>query len=111
MTRVIGGSALLFLLCSVSADTAISSIVFLGGTAAVGAIVAVLSVFAPSGLGPREASMYGLLLAVASQGAALGATVLNRVAITLVEVLLLVVGGLVLRRSEEREPEPADAAA
>jgi hypothetical protein len=51
------------------------------------------------------------LLAVASQGAALGATVLNRVAITLVEVLLLVVGGLVLRRSEEREPEPADAAA
>jgi hypothetical protein len=55
--------------------------------------------------------MYGLLLAVASQGAALGATVLNRVAITLVEVLLLVVGGLVLRRSEEREPEPADAAA
>jgi uncharacterized membrane protein YbhN (UPF0104 family) len=111
MTWVIGGIALWLLLRSVGADTAISSIVFLGGTAAVGAIVAVLSVFAPSGLGPREAAMYGLLLAVASQGAALGATVLNRVAITLVEVLLLVVGGLVLRRSEEREPEPADAAA
>ena len=73
----------------------------------VGAIVAVLSVFAPSGLGPREASMYGLMLAVASQGAALGATVLNRVAITLVEVLLLVVGGVVLRRAEDGEREPA----
>ena len=71
-----------------------------------GAIVAVLSIFAPSGLGPREASMYGLMLAVAAPGAALGATVLNRVAITLVEVLLLVVGGLVLRRGED-EPEPA----
>ena len=31
---------------------------------AVGAIVAVLAIFAPSGLGVREASMYGLLLAV-----------------------------------------------
>ena len=65
-----------------------------------GAIVAVLAVFAPSGLGPREASMYGLMLAITSQGAALGATVLNRVAITLVELLLLVVGGFVLRRGE-----------
>jgi hypothetical protein len=44
--------------------------------------------------------MYGLMLAVTSQGAALGATVLNRVAITLVELLLLVVGGFILRRSE-----------
>ena len=40
-------------------------------------------------------------------GAALGATVLNRVAITLVEVLLLVVGGVLLRRSEDEEREPA----
>ena len=49
--------------------------------------------------------MYGLMLAVASQGAALGATVLNRVAITLVEVLLLVVGGLLLRsRGDSGEP-------
>jgi uncharacterized membrane protein YbhN (UPF0104 family) len=61
----------------------------------------VLSVFAPSGLGPREASMYGLMLAIASQGAALGATVLNRVAITLVEVLLLLVGGLLLRSRDD----------
>jgi uncharacterized membrane protein YbhN (UPF0104 family) len=85
--------------------------VYLGGVAAVGAIVAVLSIFAPSGLGPREASMYGLMLAVASQGEALGATVLNRVAITLVEILLLVLGGLILRRGEGEEPEAADVPA
>jgi glycosyltransferase 2 family protein len=104
-TWVIGGTALWLLLRSVGAHPGPESIVFLGGVAAVGAIVAVLAVFAPSGLGPREASMYGLMLAITSQGAALGATVLNRVAITVVEVLLLVVGGFVLRRSErEREP-------
>ena len=74
--------------------------------AAVGAIVAVLAVFAPSGLGPREASMYGLMLAIVSPGAALSATLLNRVAITVVEVLLFVLGGLVLRKTEE-ESEPA----
>jgi uncharacterized membrane protein YbhN (UPF0104 family) len=68
--------------------------------AAVGAIVAVLAVFAPSGLGPREASMYGLMLAIVPQGAALGATLLNRVAITVVEVLLFVLGGLILRKTE-----------
>jgi glycosyltransferase 2 family protein len=102
-TWVIGGTALWLLLRSVGAHPGPESIVFLGGVAAVGAIVAVLADFAPSGLGPREASMYGLMLAITSQGAALGATVLNRVAITIVEVLLLVVGGFVLRRSE-REP-------
>jgi uncharacterized membrane protein YbhN (UPF0104 family) len=105
LTWVIGGLALWLLMRSVGAHPAISSVVFLGGTAAVGAIVAVLSVFAPSGIGPREASMYGLLLAVASPAAALGALVLNRVAITLVEVLLLLVGGLVLRGVEGEEPE------
>ena len=51
--------------------------------------------------------MYGLMLAVATEGQALGATVLNRVAITLVELLLLVVGGVVLRRGEDEEREPA----
>jgi glycosyltransferase 2 family protein len=96
-TWVIGGIALWLLLKSVGAHPGIESIVFLGGVAAVGAIVAVLAVFAPSGLGPREASMYGLLLAITSSGAALGATVLNRVAITLVEIALLLVGGLLLR--------------
>ena len=88
------------LLRSLGAHPGPESIVFLGGVAAVGAIVAVLAVFAPSGLGVREASMYGLMLAIVGPGAALGATVLNRVAITLVEVLLLVIGGLILRRSE-----------
>jgi uncharacterized membrane protein YbhN (UPF0104 family) len=99
-TWLIGGTALWLLLRSVGAHPGVESIVFLGGVAAVGAIVAVLAVFAPSGLGPREASMYGLMLAIASQGAALGATLLNRVAITVVEVLLFVLGGLILRKTE-----------
>ena len=41
--------------------------------------------------------MYGLMLAVASAPVALGATVLNRLAITLVEAVLLGVGYLVWR--------------
>lgn len=107
-TWVLGGVALWLLLRSVGAHTDPEAIVFLGGTAAVGAIVAVLFVFAPSGLGPREASMYGLMLAVATEGQALGATALNRVAITLVEVLLLVVGGLLLRRRGGDEHEEGE---
>jgi uncharacterized membrane protein YbhN (UPF0104 family) len=112
-TWIVGGIGLWFLLRSVGAHTSFVNVVFLGGVGAVGAIVAVVSFFAPSGLGPREASMYGLMLAVAAQGQALSATVLNRVAITLVEVLLLVVGALVLRGtgepSEERlRPLPSD---
>jgi glycosyltransferase 2 family protein len=103
-TWLIGGTALWLLLRSVGAHPGGSSIVFLGGVAAVGAIVAVLAVFAPSGLGPREASMVGLMFAIASHGAAIGATLLNRVAITVVELLLFVLGGLVLRRSEGEEP-------
>jgi uncharacterized membrane protein YbhN (UPF0104 family) len=101
-TWIVGGVALWFMVKAVGGDPELDSIVFLGGVGAVGAIVAVLSVFAPSGLGPREASMYGLMLAVAGEGQALGATVLNRVAITVVEVLLLVVGGLLLSRHEHR---------
>ena len=100
-TWVVGGVALWLLLRSVGASPGLSTIVFLGGVSAVGAIVAVLSILAPSGLGPREASMYGLLLAIAPQGAALGATVLNRVAITVVEIALLLVGGLVFRLRDE----------
>jgi uncharacterized membrane protein YbhN (UPF0104 family) len=91
-TWLVGGTALFFLLRSVGAAPELETIPFLGGTAAVGAIVAVLSIIAPSGLGVREASMYGLLLAVTVEGAALGVTVLNRIAITLVEALLLVAG-------------------
>ncbi len=112
VTWVLGGVSVWLLLRSVGARPDPESIIFLGGTAAVGAIVAVLFVFAPSGLGPREASMYGLMLAVATKGEALGATALNRVAITLVEVLLLLVGGVLLRgrggeeRAEASLPDP-----
>ena len=109
-TWIVGGTGLWLLLRSVGAHPSVTSIVFLGGVSAVGAIVAVLAFFAPSGLGPREASMYGLILAVAGPGAALGATVLNRVAITIVEVLLLVVGGLLLRRHDDEDAlAPLDA--
>ena len=96
-TWVLGGFEVWLLLRSVGAHPEAVTIVFLGGTAAVGAIVAVLFVFAPSGLGPREASMYGLLLAVATPGQALGAVALNRVALTAVELLLLLGGGVFLR--------------
>jgi uncharacterized membrane protein YbhN (UPF0104 family) len=104
-TWVVGGVALWFQLKAVGGHPEVADVVFLGGVGAVGAIVAVVSIFAPSGLGPREASMYGLMLAVATEGAALGATVLNRVAITLVEVLLLFGGALFLRGSAAKEPK------
>jgi hypothetical protein len=94
---LVGGAALFFLLRSVGGEPDVTAIPFLGGTAAVGAIVSVLTVFAPSGLGVREASMYGLLLAVVSDGVALGATILNRLAITLVEALLLLAGAAASR--------------
>jgi glycosyltransferase 2 family protein len=106
-TWVLGGFALWLLLRSVGAHPEVATIVYLGGTAAVGAIVAVVFVFAPSGIGVREASMYGLLLAVATPGQALGAVALNRLALTAVEVILLVVGGLLLRG--RRQFDPAEA--
>jgi uncharacterized membrane protein YbhN (UPF0104 family) len=113
-TWVIGGLGLWLMLRSVGANPSPSTIVFLGGVSCVGAIVAVLAFFAPSGLGAREGSMYGLMLAIVSSGAALSATLLNRVAITLVEVLLLAVGALVLRRTgpprDSRGPSPVSAA-
>ena len=104
LTWPLGGAALFFLLRAVGGDPDAAAIPFLGGTAAVGAIVAVLAVFAPSGLGVREASMYGLLLAVASEAVALGATVLNRLAITVVEAALLLLGVAMIKRRRE-EPE------
>jgi glycosyltransferase 2 family protein len=100
-TWLVGGAALYLLLRSLAADPGLETIPYLGGAAAVGAIVAVLAVFAPSGLGVREASMYGLMVVLVPAAAALGATVLNRFAITLVEAALLG-GGLVgarLRRT------------
>jgi glycosyltransferase 2 family protein len=106
-TWVLGGFALWLLLRSVGAHPEAATIVFLGGTAAVGAIVAVLFVFAPSGLGVREASMYGLLLAVATPGQALGAVALNRLALTAVESVLFLVGWLILR-GVAKPAEPAE---
>ena len=95
---IVGGAAFLFLIRSVGGEAGPESVVYLGGTAAVGAIVAVLSVISPSGLGVREGAMYALVLAVASSGVALGAVVLNRIAITAVEALLLLLGALLWRR-------------
>ena len=91
-TWIISGFAVYFMLRAVGAEVGLATIPFLGGVSAVGAIVAVLAVFAPSGLGAREASMYGLLLALTTSGPALGVTLLNRLAITLVEVLLFGAG-------------------
>jgi uncharacterized membrane protein YbhN (UPF0104 family) len=96
-TWVIGGFAVWFMLLSLGVSPSLAVVPFLGGVSAVGAIVAVLAVFAPSGLGAREASMYGLLLAVTSAGPALGVTVMNRFLITIVEVALFSVGLLVWR--------------
>jgi len=121
LTWPLGGAALFFLLRAVGGDPSLSSIPFLGGVSAVGAIVAVLAIFAPSGLGVREASMYGLLLAAAGEAVALGATVLNRLVITFVEAALLLVGALLIRRrrgeslelpsgsAQAREPSGASA--
>ena len=91
-TWVVGGIAVYFFLLSLGADPGLATIPFLGGVSAVGAIVAVLAIFLPGGLGAREASMYGLLLAVTSSGPALGVTLLNRLAITLVELALFGAG-------------------
>ena len=71
LTWPLGGAGLFFMLRSVGGDPAVSTIPYLGGVSAVGAIVAVLHVFAPSGHGVREASMYGLLLAGLGEDVAL----------------------------------------
>ena len=103
-TWLIGGFAVYFMLRSVGAEPGLAVIAFLGGTSAVGAIVAVLAVFAPSGLGAREASMYGLLLAVTTAGPALSVTLLNRLAITLVELVLFGAGLLSWRLARRTGP-------
>jgi uncharacterized membrane protein YbhN (UPF0104 family) len=97
-TWLVGGTAIYFLLRSLGGDPSVTDIPYLGGVAAVSAIVAVLSLITPSGLGVREASMYGLLLAVTTKGVALGVTVLNRLTITLVEAALLLASALIWRR-------------
>ena len=100
---LVGGAALLFMLHSLGGDASASAIPYLGGTAAVGAIVSVLTLIAPSGLGVREGSTYALLLAVATEGVALGATLLNRLAITIVEALLLAAAVAVWGVGRERK--------
>jgi uncharacterized membrane protein YbhN (UPF0104 family) len=106
VTWPLGGAALFFLLRSVGGDPDVAAIPFLGGATAVGAIVAVLSVFAPSGLGVREASVYGLIITVTSEATALGATILNRFAITIVEAVLLGLGALAWRAAPAPPREP-----
>jgi glycosyltransferase 2 family protein len=103
LTWPIGGFAVFLLLRSLGGDPALSTIPYLGGAAAIGAIVAVLAVFAPSGLGVREASMYGLILAVTVESVALGAVVLNRLAITVVEAVLFVGAALAWRFGRSRQ--------
>jgi glycosyltransferase 2 family protein len=97
-TWLVGGSAVFFLLRSVGGDPEVTDIPYLGGVSAVAAIAAVLSIITPSGLGVREASMYGLLVAVVPDGVALGATILNRLTITIVEAALLAVGATAWRK-------------
>ena len=46
--------------------------------------------------------MYGLLIAVTSESAALGATILNRLAITVVELALFGIGVVAWRLSRAR---------
>ena len=58
-TWLIGGFARLVHAAQPRRVAGIATVPFLGGVSAVGAIVAVLAFFAPSGLGAREASMYG----------------------------------------------------
>jgi glycosyltransferase 2 family protein len=109
-TWLIGGFGVYFMLLSLGANPGIATVPFLGGVSAVGAIVAVLAFFAPSGLGAREASMYGLLLAVTSEGPALGVTLVNRLLITVVEVVLFGVG-VVWWRTARRRAETAQGSA
>jgi hypothetical protein len=104
-TWLVGGIAVYFMLRSLGSDPGLSVIPYLGGVSAVGAIVSVVAVFLPSGLGAREGAMYALLVAVPSisDGAALGVTLLNRLAITLVELLLFGAGVITWRRADSRE--------
>lgn len=103
-TWLVGGLGLDFLIHSLGAAPGLATIPFLGGVAAIGAIVTVLAIFAPSGLGVREASMYALLIAVTSTSTALGATILNRLTITVVELALFLVGVALWRLGPNTKP-------
>lgn len=95
VTWVIGGIALWAMIRAFE-PISITHAPFLGGASAVGAIVAVLVVIAPSGLGVREGAVYALILAVASSSTALVVVAVNRLLITVVEAALL--GGVTLWR-------------
>jgi uncharacterized membrane protein YbhN (UPF0104 family) len=104
-TWLIGGAALTALLASVGGHPGVAAIPYLGGAGAVGAIVAVVTVIFPSGLGVREGAMAAFMLALAPDGAVVGAVVLNRLAITVVEALLLA-GAASLRGRRRSYPAP-----
>ena len=106
LTWLIGGFALLEMLRAVG-DAPLRAVPYLGGAGAVGAIVAVLVVVAPSGLGVREGAVYALLLAFADPTAALVAVALNRLLLTGVEAALL---GIVTLVGRSRRAAPGSAA-
>ena len=110
VTWLLGGLALREMALAFGADVPLSAVPYLGGASALGAIVAVLVVIAPSGLGVREGAVYALLLAYMDGATALVVVALNRLLITGVEAGLL--GGvLLLRRIRGQalvEPRPPD---
>jgi hypothetical protein len=103
-TWLVGGAALASLLVAVGAHPGLASIPFLGGASAVGAIVAVITVIFPSGLGVREGAVGAFMLALAPESAVIGAVVLNRLAITIVEALLLAVAAVLSRGRRHSYP-------
>ena len=103
-TWLVGGAALTAMLAAVGGDPGPNAIAFLGGASAVGAIVAVVTVIFPSGLGVREGAVGALMLALAPESAVVGAVVLNRLAITLVEALLLGAAAVVVRNRRHSYP-------
>lgn len=108
VTWLLGGLALRQMALAFGADVPLSAVPYLGGASALGAIVAVLVVIAPSGLGVREGAVYALLLAYVDGPTALVVVALNRLLLTAVEALLLA-GVVVLRRMRARglvEPDP-----
>ena len=102
LTWLIGGCAFWFLLRSLG-DPPLSAIPYLGGATDVGAIVAVVTVIFPSGLGVREGAVAALAHAVVPESVAIAAVVLNRVAITAVEAALLAATAVLRRRSARPE--------
>jgi uncharacterized membrane protein YbhN (UPF0104 family) len=106
VTWLVGGAALTALLAAVGAHPGIAAIAYLGGASAVGAIVAVVTVIFPSGLGVREGAVGAFMLALAPDSAVVGAVVLNRLAITIVEALLLAVAAGLSRGRRPSYPAP-----